>query len=330
MAPNGVYSKVSYKLHDAGMVDKVTINGVVKDLDNNEWSDVNGIVPGVFGAKEGANVLVAYDAVGNTTTVEFELDTVAPTATVKPESVGADGVYRTVSYKLTDAGEGQIDYVTINGVKKDLSNNKWSDVNGMVPGVFGAQEGNNTLVVFDTAGNSSSYTFVLDTKGPEVTVKPESVGANGVYSKVSYKLHDAGMVDKVTINGVVKDLSNNEWSDVNGIVPGVFGAKEGANVLVAHDALGNTTTITFKLDTVAPTAVEVIVPEVIVPEVIVPEVIVPEVIVPEVIVPEAIVPEVIVPEAIVPEAIVPEAIVPEAIVPEAIVPEAIAPDATDS
>ena len=121
----------------------------------------------------------ASDIAGNvstTKTIDIVVDVDAPTATVKPDmSVGANGVFRKVSYKLAD-DPGQIDYVTINGVEKDLTNNKWSDVNDIVPGLFGAVEGTNTLIVVDTAGNSSSYNFVLDTVKPTSTlVSPTTV-----------------------------------------------------------------------------------------------------------------------------------------------------------
>ena len=49
-----------------------------------------------------------------------------------------------------------------NGQVKDLSNNRWSDVNFIRPGGFGAVAGLNTLVVFDVAGNSETYTFTLN------------------------------------------------------------------------------------------------------------------------------------------------------------------------
>lgn len=70
---DGSYNKVSVKLHDQGKIDRVVINGVVKDLVDDVWSDVNGIKPGLFGAVRGANTLVAYDAAGNSTTFEFQL-----------------------------------------------------------------------------------------------------------------------------------------------------------------------------------------------------------------------------------------------------------------
>ena len=62
------------------------------------------------------------------------------------------------------------------------------------------------------------------------------------------KLSDTGKIDKVTLNGKVKDLTNNAWSDVNFIKPGTFGAVKGLNTLVIFDVAGNTQTITFTLN----------------------------------------------------------------------------------
>lgn len=74
------YEMVSFKLFDEGLVDKVVINGVEKDLTDNTWSDVNFVKPGVFGAVLGANTMEVYDVAGNVTTVEFTLVEPAPEA----------------------------------------------------------------------------------------------------------------------------------------------------------------------------------------------------------------------------------------------------------
>ncbi|MET0449491.1 MAG: hypothetical protein ABW004_13845, partial [Aeromicrobium sp.] len=62
-------------------------------------------------------------------------------------------------------------------------------------------------------GNGSdSETLTVDAIKPTVTVKTgagETQGSNGTYSLVSFKLYDAGKIDKVTLNGVTKDLTNN-------------------------------------------------------------------------------------------------------------------------
>ncbi|WJL96671.1 alpha/beta hydrolase-fold protein [Microbacterium sp. ET2] len=103
----------------------------------------------------------------------------------------------------------------------------------------------------DLAGNTSqtgSFAFSVDVTAPEATVKPESVATGDTYDTVSYKLYDAVGIDRVEINGVVKDLTNNPWSDVNGLAPGVFGAVQGENTMVVYDVLGNSTTYTFVLN----------------------------------------------------------------------------------
>ncbi|BDI23384.1 Ig-like domain-containing protein [Herbiconiux sp. L3-i23] len=191
----------------------------------------------------------ASDLAGNvsqTRSFDVTVDGTAPTVTVKDGAsytVGDANAYGLVSFKLYDAGK--IDKVTINGKVKDLTDNAWSDVNYVKPGTFGAVEGANTLVVYDVAGNTTTLRFTLDGTGPQVTVKE---GVRASYDVVGFKLYDAVKVDKVSINGVVKDLSNSQWSDVNGVKPGVFGAVKGENTLVAYDVLGNTTTVGFTLN----------------------------------------------------------------------------------
>ncbi|ANC32017.1 fibronectin type III domain-containing protein [Isoptericola dokdonensis] len=105
----------------------------------------------------------------------------------------------------------------------------------------------------DLAGNvsrTSTFDVTVDATAPTATVKEGAsftTRTGDVYGQVSFKLHDAGKVDKVVLNGVPKDLSDNAWSDVNFVRPGVFGAKAGANTLVVHDVAGNTRTYEFTL-----------------------------------------------------------------------------------
>nr|WP_236778836.1 M14 family zinc carboxypeptidase [Agromyces seonyuensis] len=109
----------------------------------------------------------ASDLAGNiakTGTFAFSIDATKPTATVKDGAsftkAASNGAYDLVSYKLYDAQK--IDRVELNGVVKNLTDNVWSDVNFIKPGVFGAVQGENTLVVFDVAGNAKTYTFILN------------------------------------------------------------------------------------------------------------------------------------------------------------------------
>jgi hypothetical protein len=108
----------------------------------------------------------AHDVAGNvsqTHTFAFTLDTTKPTATIKqgaPYTVATGDTYDVISFKLFDAQK--IDRVVLNGKVKDLTDNQWSDVNFIAPPTFGAVQGENTLVVFDVAGNEQIYTFTLN------------------------------------------------------------------------------------------------------------------------------------------------------------------------
>jgi hypothetical protein len=100
-------------------------------------------------------------------TITLEQDTTAPTVTVKQgapytahHGSRADGTsFNKVSFTLSDAGE--IDRISINGVVTDLVDDTESDVDFVKPGTFGAVAGENTLVVYDVAGNAQTLTFTL-------------------------------------------------------------------------------------------------------------------------------------------------------------------------
>ena len=75
---------------------------------------------------EGLHTIKVIDKAGNETSVSFTIDRIGPTITVKEGSVGQDGIYSKIDLKLFDANK--VDYVLINGEKKDLTDNTWSDV----------------------------------------------------------------------------------------------------------------------------------------------------------------------------------------------------------
>ena len=193
---------------------------------------------------EGLHTIKVIDKAGNETSVSFTIDRIGPTITVKEGSVGQDGIYSKIDLKLFDANK--VDYVLINGEKKDLTDNTWSDVNFKD---VQYKEGKNVVEAFDIAGNSSTFEFILDTKGPEITVKDSSIGKDGVYSRLDLKLHDANKVDYVEVNGKKIELSDNTWSDLNDQNAGY---KEGKNTVICYDIAGNSTEFTFIYDKTAP------------------------------------------------------------------------------
>lgn len=106
----------------------------------------------------------------------------------------------------------------------------------------------------DLSGNVSqtgTFAFTMDSTAPSATIKTGeayTIATGGSYDLISFKLFDAYKIDKVELNGRVKNLSNNTWSDVNFVRPGVFGAVVGVNTLVVYDVAGNTQSYEFTLN----------------------------------------------------------------------------------
>ncbi len=86
-----------------------------------------------------------------------------------------------------------------------------------------------------------------DTTAPTITVLPSSKGEDGVYTKVSFNLSDAGKLDRFVLNGVEEDLADRRTAVVNNLAPGRFGGLAGDNELTVYDVAGNVTTLTFVL-----------------------------------------------------------------------------------
>ena len=246
-----VFSQASFKLHDSGMLSGVTINGVQKNISSSAWSDVNGVAIGKMGAVYGKNVIAVTDVAGNESTLEFYLDNLGPTITLKgsPATVGGDP-YSKVSFALYD--DYKVSRAMVNDKEFDLTDNKWSDLNGITSSAMGGKNGLNTVTVWDVLGNSTSTQFTIDGIKPTYTIKSSSVGSGGVYSVVSFKLQDNHKIDKVVLNGIEKQLSDNKYSDLDGVKPGRFGAQEGANTLQIYDVAGNVTEVNFELDQTGP------------------------------------------------------------------------------
>lgn len=196
-------------------------------------------------------------------------DTTKPTATLVSPSSNISGSNLAIKVEATDnLGLSRI----VANIYKDgaLLKSTFTNIDGTNTGTHTANEnlpaGSYTIRYNsqDKAGNISStgnHEVNIDTNSPSIMVKgkgntytPLSIGnfESDIYKEVSFKLFDSNQIDKVTVNGVAKDLSNNNWSDLNNIMPGVFGAIEGENTLVVYDVAGNTSNYNFTLDTIAP------------------------------------------------------------------------------
>lgn len=211
----------------------------------------NGTYSIRYNAKDQASKL------SQTMSSTFMVDTTDPTATLKNTSVGNvdQRILKEADFKLYD--NNKLRAYIVNETRTQVSPNQWSDANDIKVGSRGGQYGRNEIKVEDMAGNvSEPFVFYLDNKAPRADVKSESLGdaSEATFRQVSFKLYDEHKINKIVVNSVEKDLSDNQWSDLNNVKPGAFGAREGNNTLVVYDVAGNTFNYEFVLDTTLPVA----------------------------------------------------------------------------
>ncbi|PKM86071.1 MAG: hypothetical protein CVU85_08780, partial [Firmicutes bacterium HGW-Firmicutes-10] len=167
-------------------------------------------------ATDGSYTLVVSDGVDDIETISFWIDTVLP------EVTGViDGSYykNSVTVEFTDAS---LVSATLNG-------------DPFTSGTTITEDNEYILIVTDLANNKTTITFTIDTIAPEV------IGIiDGAYYKtsVSAVFSDTSPVS-ATLNGDV-------------YVPGTSISEDDEYELIVTDLAGNTTTITFTIDTIAP------------------------------------------------------------------------------
>lgn len=229
------YSQISFKLHDNHLVDKFTINGDEYDRTDNAWSDANyqNIKSSL---KDGENVFVLYDVYGNKTEYKFTLDLVAPTITIK-DTVNAY-VLNQPSFALSD--NNLIDKFTVNGKEHDRTDSKWSDANyGNIKSDL--VEGENTIVLYDAAGNSTSLTFINVVNG-----KANVTDDITLVDRPFYNVVDSA---EVTINGNGKTVtqavtSEEKFNWIDGIrttMGNMFASKNGEKITINDLTFAGTT-----------------------------------------------------------------------------------------
>lgn len=235
---NNPYSKLNLKIYDASGVAKVVINGNTLPH-TGKYVDINDGHAYTF--IEGENVVEVTDKAGNVTTETFIKDTIAPV--LKAHSlVGKDPYYSQISFKLSD--NYAIDYFVLNGVKYDRTDAKWSDANYQNI-KKDLKDGENTIILYDVAGNSTEYKFELDLVKPTITIKDTSESKNNIYTNISFKLSDDHLIDKFVVNGKTFDVTDNMWGDAN--FDAIKGSlKEGTNTITLYDVAGNSTELEFE------------------------------------------------------------------------------------
>lgn len=198
---------------------------------------------------------VAIDEAGNESEVslDFVIDNQGPTITVKDSSVGSDDIYSNVSFKLFD--ENQVDKYVINGTVRDFTNNNWSDANFANIKSKLIDGGLNTIVLYDVAGNSTSYEFTYDSIAPTIQIDNAVVAAS--YSEndeMRVRVNDDVAYDKTVIKKYdAAGTSLTAWEKVyTGKSFHVRWLSDGKYQFTVYDKAGNTTVVEFEMDRTDP------------------------------------------------------------------------------
>ena len=235
--------------------------------------------------KDGKYTMTVTDKANNSTTVEFTMDSVAPTMLVSPTSLGVvDSLDLNDSNNITgllidEEAEFQLMKVekNITVLDKDIPIYKYTKLpeNGIID-----EEGQYILIAYDKAYNVTAYKFIVDRSAPTVNVEEGKY-----YSSVTINVEDANMASGTLegledlipgIGGIISSISKldpsitiqkgNNWLNKKTIENGYVVDEDGTYTLVAKDVVGvnplfskeeqaaHTTTVTFHIDTKKPTA----------------------------------------------------------------------------
>lgn len=173
----------------------------------------------------------------------FTVDNTAPTITVKDNYVGnlASKIFSNVSFKLYDAQK--VDKYVLNGWTSDFTNNNWSDANFDNIKSHLVQ-GENTLTLYDVAGNSSAYTFNYDSVAPTATLS---------YSPST--LTNGNVTVTLTANEPIQQSAlTGTWLKVNDSVYKKVYPANATQVQVLKDVAGNVGSATVVIDWIDKTA----------------------------------------------------------------------------
>lgn len=210
----------------------------------------NSFTSGTSIAAEGSYVLVVTDTASNSTTASFTIDKTAPTVA---------GVVNNANYNTSVAA-------TFTEGSATLSQNA-GVANEYNPGDSIDDSGSYVLVIADTAGNSNTVSFIIDTTAPSVTTSENQiVSTTAAINEATVCALTA--TDATAISGFADSLS---WSISGGADSGEFSIS-GANLQInnagglsagdytvqvtAKDTAGNTDVLDITVHVVSGPTVE--------------------------------------------------------------------------
>ena len=191
--------------------------------------------------------VVVKDRAGNKLEIPVKvtnIDKVAPRLTVNSNSKGNDPYYSVINFKLFD--DRLVDKFEVNGIMRDVGNSQWGDANFDVLASL-VREGENTIVLYDVAGNKTERKFIIDRVAPVVTVESvvervEDADGNWIDIKGGQRLianEDVEIVNEpalVSVNG-----SSREYEITYSLFNPTHTGYHFINVIV-RDRAGNETT----------------------------------------------------------------------------------------
>ena len=216
------------KTAPSGTLDGVTNGGITNNNVSFTWADANATakLDGNAYTKnssistEGRHTIVLTDTAGNSTTYKFEIDKTAP------------------SGSLSGVTNGSITNKNVTFTWADTRATAKLDGNSYTKNSSITSEGKHTIVLTDTAENSTTYTFEIDKTAPTGTfsglTNEEYMLSNG---SVTFSWNDSRATAKLDGNSYTKNSSI---------------TSEGKHTIVLTDTAGNSTTYTFEIDKTAP------------------------------------------------------------------------------
>ena len=170
---------------------------------------------------EGKYTIILTDRAGNSTTYTFEIDKTAPTGTL--DGVQNGGI---TNKNVTFTWSGSSITATL-------------DEAPYTSGTTIRTEGKHAIVLTDTAGNSTTYTFEIDKTAP--------TGTFSGLTNEQYMLSNGTVTFSWDEDGTTATLNSSLYKSGTSI------SAAGRHTIVLTDRAGNSTTYTFEIDLTAPT-----------------------------------------------------------------------------
>lgn len=244
---NSLSGKYIYGASDVAIFSKVDMEpgSVTVERDGVEVPDVKMYMDSTYGYKtnayyfsvptsgKGVYTITGKDVEGNLCSASFSYltdsdDKTPPEITIN--GIGSSDCYQQATVMFKDS-------------ETFISSSVLNDIN-INSGYIAKDEGNYTVVVKDALGNTARKNFIVDKTAPVV----DGVEENKMYKKgIEINLSDnLSGVKSATLNGEV--MPNEKFTVYT----------SGVYTLVVQDKALNTTTVHFTIDTVGPTAVDIV------------------------------------------------------------------------